>query len=347
MGRLGMLSLGCECARIISRGDKSCCASLAAGIPEETLTDLVVLIEGNTGMKSSIVFARGALKKIRPFHRWYLRVRPRFPVAKNPEVRTIPGVFGRVHRFDTMIFDESPESIAAYNRIGKSAWSLIENGLALANRSPDEIEELLDFGCGYGRVTRAIVQKISAKKISVFDADPNAALFCANEFKVRPLKFTKRSGWNYDSVPFGNYDVIWAGSVFTHLSKGFTEETLSLIDRLLNPNGLLIFTTHGEKTFWRLQEGQYGNRLQSLAPKIMDDFNEGGFCFIPYDREEIEILPFRFVRAKDFGMSWMSSLFVNTLLEDVSSGRLTQLCFEPIGWDGHQDVHCYKKTSSN
>jgi SAM-dependent methyltransferase len=244
-----------------------------------------------------------------------------------------------------MFAGETPESIAVYNRVGQSACSKIEEVLRLTDRSFEDIEELLDFGSGYGRVTRALVQKVASQKISVFDVDLGAVLFCATEFNVRPLKFKKKSVWDFETVPFSTYDVIWAGSVFTHLSENYSEETLSTINRLLKPKGVVVFTTHGEDTFRRIENGFYGERIQSLMPRILDDYNRAGFAFIPYNHAEVEVLPFPFIRAKDFGMAWMSSSFVDTLMSKVSSGRSARIFYEPIGWESHQDVYCFQQAA--
>jgi hypothetical protein len=63
-----------------------------------------------------------------------------------------------------MIADDTSEAVAGYNRIGASVVSFIEDGLSMIGRSFQDVEALLDFGSGYGRVTRAIVQKIDPKK---------------------------------------------------------------------------------------------------------------------------------------------------------------------------------------
>ena len=240
-----------------------------------------------------------------------------------------------------MIAGESPEAVAGYNRIGASVVSFIEEGLSMTGRSLADVEAFLDFGSGYGRVTRTIVQKIDPNKVSVFDVDPGATAFCAQEFNVKPINFRNPNRWDYKRVPFEQYDVIWLGSVLTHLSKSYSKEVLTLISEILKPGGLLIFTIHGDQTFPRLQEGYYGDHLKELAPGIMYEYRETGFSFVPYQDYEIGILPFEFVRANDFGMTWMSQSYVDALIKKVSKERLTLLKYEPLGWDNHQDVYSY------
>lgn len=272
-------------------------------------------------MSAIFELTKKVVKRIPPLYHLYLRVRGRnLEVNPNDDSRMVPGVFGRVHKYDFMIAGNSPEAIAGYNRIGESALAIIEHGLTLTNRSLNNVESLLDFGCGYGRVTRALVQAINPRKIHVFDVDPNAAFFCAQEFGVKPLSFREPDVWDYSTVPFSQYDVIWLGSVFTHLSQTYTTEMVHLLVRLLKPGGMLIFTTHGDQTLPRLQAGYYGDRFKEHAPEIIENFNQSGFAFTPYQKEEVDILPFNFVRASDFGMTWMSKHYVDNLVSQISGG---------------------------
>ena len=296
-------------------------------------------------MQRIIPAIKTILLKIKPINKWNQRRKKRLHQAQLlREARIVPGIPFRVHKYDFMFAGESPEAIEGYNRIGAQACGLIENALALTKRTFEEVDHLLDFGCGYGRVTRVLVEKLEPHKISVFDVDPGAAQFCAQEFFVRPLFFKNK--WDFNTVPFGAYDVIWLGSVFTHLSERYTHETFNTIFRILKPNGLLLFTTHGEQTFPRLQDGFYGTRYQALSARIMQEYDHEGFSFIPYEDYEIDVLPFVFERARDFGVTWMSSDFVDQMATSVSHSRLALLKYTPLGWDYHQDVYYYQRGAS-
>src|SRR5437762_872309 len=91
--------------------------------------------------------------------------------------RIVESVPGRVHRFDFMIAGDDAVSAANYNRIGTSACTLIEHGLSLKQAAWNDVDALLDYGCGYGRVTRALIQRLDGSKVSVFDVDPGAVAF--------------------------------------------------------------------------------------------------------------------------------------------------------------------------
>ena len=259
------------------------------------------------------------------------------PISPVQEPRQLPGIFGRIHPKDFMIGGDTPEFIEVYNRIGQGAFQLSLDGLHAAGRSLDEIDSLLDYGCGYGRVTRVFAQHLSPTKISVFDVDTAASRFCGEEFGVKSLSF--QNGWDWNSVAFGKYDCIWVGSVFTHLSESYTQETMALLLSLLNPRGVLVFTTHGEEALKRTElQDWFGMPIYSKRKMIKSDFIKHGFHFTPYAREELGILPFEFQRAADFGVTWMSETYTRELLAKLSGQQLTVCKFRPAGWEGYQDV---------
>lgn len=263
-----------------------------------------------------------------------------FPQNKiDYEFRVVPGIYGRVHKFDFMIAGDHQEAVDAYNRIGSLACQQVEEALRLTNRTNQQISSLLDFGSGYGRVTRVFVQRFPAKAVTVYDLDPGAVRFCVSEFKVKGI---------YPAIDpiqpkFGKYDVIWLGSVFTHLSEAYTRETFKMLDRMLKPNGVLIFTTHGADTFERLSQGYYGEYWKNLSEKIVSAYQANDFAFYPYSQNDIEILPFNFPRKNDFGMTWMKQAYVENMIQSASNHNYKALMYKPLGWDGHQDVHIYQK----
>ena len=259
------------------------------------------------------------------------------------DAKQYPGVFGRIHRSDLMIGGTTPEMLAVYVRIGTRAYAVIENALAMVGRGPADVTRALDFGCGYGRVLRTIVQNIPPSRVDVFDVDQQAVAFCAREFGVTGLTFARP--WDWSSVPFGTYDLIWAGSVFTHLGEAFTRETLDLWRSLLRPGGVLVFTTHGEEAIRRAESGFFDTRYQVAAPRVRADYEARGFCFLPYDAADFAILPYSFERRAEFGMTWMSEDYIAKLVGAVGGGDLQLVRFVPKAWEGVQDAAIVQRSA--
>jgi SAM-dependent methyltransferase len=186
-----------------------------------------------------------------------------------------------------------------------------------------------------------MVQRFRPGIIDVFDVDSQAPIFCAHEFGVRPLVFKKE--WEWNSVNFRSYDLIWVGSVFTHLSEPFARETLSLLYRILKKDGMLVFTTHGEGTFQRTRDGFYGEYYKSLAEDIEAGYREKGIDFTAYQKQDLEILPFEFKKGQDFGMTWLRPDFVQAMSEQISDGHLRLVEYRPLGWEQHQDTYFFQR----
>ncbi|MCC6537240.1 MAG: class I SAM-dependent methyltransferase [Bryobacterales bacterium] len=129
-------------------------------------------------------------------------------------------------------------------RSGAWAAEAIRDALARAGVRMDSLRALLDFGCGCGRVLRH--WQGLASTVEIHGSDYNAELtgWCAAH-----LPFA-RIGSNRLEPPLhyaaGQFDLIYALSVFTHLSEPLQDAWLVDLGRVLRPGGYLLITTHGE-----------------------------------------------------------------------------------------------------
>ena len=237
-------------------------------------------------------------------------------------------LIGRVHPCDMMMKKFNESEILHYAKVGNEALEIIINALLIAGKDLCKVS-ILDFGCGYGRVTRALVRSFTPLQIDVFDVDNYASRFCAAEFGVNCIQFTGK----WDASCFRSYDLIWVGSVFTHLSLHYTEKILLLLINILKPDGLLIFTTHGDEAILRLTKGFYRSDLSLYVDQIVREYREDGFSFRPYIYD----------LQKNTGTTWMSREFVERLMFRVGGEALTLLSFKPFGWDAHQDIYIFIK----
>jgi hypothetical protein len=133
--------------------------------------------------------------------------------------------------------------------------------------------------------------------------------------------------------------------VFTHLGEAFTREMLLLLRSLLQPGGLLVFTSHGEEAIRRAASGFFDARFQALAERIRADYTASGFCFIPYEEADFSLLPFSFERRAEFGMTWMSEAYIVALVDSLGDGGLQFLRFTPSAWEGMQDATVLRRTA--
>lgn len=106
----------------------------------------------------------------------------------------------------------------------------------------DDFQAILDFGCGCGRVIR---QFHSLKTAKLYGTDYNPTLI---DWCKRNLPFAE-FGINELQPPLsyrdGQFDLIYAFSVFTHLPESLQRSWLAELSRVLKPGGYLLITTHG------------------------------------------------------------------------------------------------------
>jgi hypothetical protein len=74
--------------------------------------------------------------------------------------------------------------------------------------------------------------------------------FCADTFGAQPVYATVRP----QDISFeDDFDLIWSGSLFTHLDTDRFVGFLKLFESCLTIEGLLVFTTNGRHTYEMLR----------------------------------------------------------------------------------------------
>ena len=116
----------------------------------------------------------------------------------------------------------------------------------------DDIERLLDFGCGCGRVTRHWHGLAAA----VHGSDYNAALVGWCRRNLSFATFTANSVGPPLALAAESSDVVYAVSVLTHLPEDLQHAWLAELRRVLRPGGLLILTTHGDRYLDHLDDDE-------------------------------------------------------------------------------------------
>lgn len=142
---------------------------------------------------------------------------------------------------------------------GRASAKLISAALARHGVQIDSVERVLDFGCGCGRILRHWQH---FPRTEVHAAEPNARLA---EWCVRNLAFAvvlRSSPVPPLGYAAGNFDFIYAVSVFTHLAEEAQEPWLQELRRILRTDGLLLISLHGDL---------YRDRLSSAERRAYDD----------------------------------------------------------------------------
>ena len=94
--------------------------------------------------------------------------------------------------------------------------------------------------CGHGRVLRTLRAAYPQAEIVACDIDTDGVDFCAKTFDAIPV-YSKENPEEIDLRR--KFDLIWVGSLFTHIRDERWPEFLSFFSRVLAPGCVLIFTT--------------------------------------------------------------------------------------------------------
>jgi SAM-dependent methyltransferase len=111
---------------------------------------------------------------------------------------------------------------------------------AQAGDRPLVAARVLDFGCGWGRLTRFLIRDVGPG--GLHGCDPVEAVLGVCRENGVPATLA-RSEFVPDRLPFdGPFDLAFAFSVFTHLSEPAHERCLAALHAGLRPGGILVVT---------------------------------------------------------------------------------------------------------
>jgi SAM-dependent methyltransferase len=223
----------------------------------------------------------------------------------------------------------------AYYRFGLTALSYIRLALQVAGAL--EPRNILDLPSGHGRVLRMLKAAFPDADVTACDIDRAAVDFCAETFDAIPAYSTE----DVTNLRLeGDYDLIWCGSLLTHLGAEGWRRFLPWFEGHLREGGVLVFTTAGRWVAGGIRNGRRkfappggapGQLRASDLHRLVAAYERDGFGYEPY-------LDFE----TDYGISLASPAWVCRELEGCPSLEL--LMYSERGWNGRQDaVACVRR----
>ena len=205
-----------------------------------------------------------------------------------------------------------------YFAVAGQALRACLHGLQAAGR-PDP-RRVLDFGCGYGRVLRTFRAAFPAAELIASDIELDGVDHCVRFFGATGLPASVR----IEEIPqVSDIDLIWSGSVLTHLDVAAWDALLGYFERALAPGGVAVVTTHGRRVAWRMDHGgDYGLTEQDHR-RVLSGYRDSGFGYADYPGQP------------GYGISLSTPAWVTG---HVLTPRLRLAGYLEAGWDGHQDV---------
>ena len=198
---------------------------------------------------------------------------------------------------------------------GRLGAETIREVLARHGMSVEDLDAMLDFGCGCGRVTRYWAA-LDGTDVRGTDASTAAVEWCR-----RNLAFARfETNGLAPPLPYGDagFDLVYALSVFTHLTEELGLAWAAELDRVLRPGGFLLVTTHGER---------YRPRLSSS------------------ERERFDAGELVVRRPEAAGSNLCAAFHPGAYVQETLAGRLEAVEFVPEGAKGnpYQDLHLLRK----
>lgn len=215
---------------------------------------------------------------------------------------------------------------AQYFKVGLSAVACIESAIEAAALT--SVSRVLDLPCGHGRVLRFLVRRFPEAEFTASDLDRKGVDFCARTFGVKGVY----SQPDLSELSLGHhFDLIWCGSLITHLDSKGIRDLLAFFARHLLPGGLLVFTTHGERVVHRLQRKAFDYGIDDEDVSfLITSFREKGFGFANYPG------------ANGYGVSLTTPDWIRAETNELG---LNEVYFREHGWDEHQDVYGFVRPS--
>jgi trans-aconitate methyltransferase len=205
-----------------------------------------------------------------------------------------------------------------YFSVGTDGINVIFRALAISNLGT--VNRILDLPCGHGRVARHLRAAFPQADITFADIDTDAVDFCARQFGGRGVY----SQPDLSQVALGDgYDLIWIGSLFTHVDEARAETWLRHLCRRLSERGMVIATLHGNWT--KEVHRTYGAIIGDAEwVQVMAGYEATGWGYARYPGPD------------DYGISLCRASAAIAMASRIEGTRI--LGYQERAWAGNHDV---------
>jgi 2-polyprenyl-3-methyl-5-hydroxy-6-metoxy-1,4-benzoquinol methylase len=200
----------------------------------------------------------------------------------NPDFPKLSAVLPRMAKKEAQIGWTGTSGVELLTQTVDFVRSLAYNFTRATGR-PLEHANILDFGCGYGRITRMMYYFSGEDQVYAVDPWDKSIETCRADGLTQNFSMSEYLPSTLP-VPSSYFDLIFAFSVFTHLSERATFTCLNTISDYLKPDGLIAITIRPVE-YWDVDPQA---RRLNLIDQQKEKHNQQGFSFLPHDRPPVD-----------------------------------------------------------
>ena len=145
-------------------------------------------------------------------------------------------------------------------------------------------QSIMDFGCGWGRITQLLSPFFNPNMIQGVDVMSSALTLC-RESGVR-ANLQQVYPWPPSPFPDSHFDYIVAYSVFSHLSEDNSFAWIREFARILKPGGIVAVTTRYRDFILFVQQLRSQANRASFSEGAARSFLDADAVLASYDRGE-------------------------------------------------------------
>ena len=138
------------------------------------------------------------------------------------------------------------------------------------SRSLQQFTSILEFGCGFGRLTQYLFELVPQAHVFGCDIQSDLVAECCRKYPQGCfITNDPTPPLNFDDAQF---DLIYSYSVFTHLSEPNHAAWLKELARTLSPGGVMLHTTHSYESLRRAEMFSPESLMKYKLPGPVDAF---------------------------------------------------------------------------
>jgi SAM-dependent methyltransferase len=211
-------------------------------------------------------------------------------------------------------------NMVAYLLGGAGSLRAIERGRQAAGIA--DVRSILDFGCGHGRALRVLRLAYPDARLVGCDVDRDGVEFCRTVLGVEA--FVSHPDPREIRVD-EHFDVIWAGSVLTHVGADRWPLFLRWFESHLTAPGAAVFTFQSQAARDLIEAGGVDMHLAPGATDaLVERFDREGFAYVDYPAQE------------GYGVTLSSFAWVRDVVDAATSLRIVD--HAERGWGAHDVV---------